>query len=126
VRLVGHWLHGGEGRERTRGANGENSFADHRGDRRWRGSGRIFARRQAHHSAREGKLVFRLLGILFVSVWAWDEAAVRLNVSTGKSTIPFLWGGLIPGSAALSKYFSEVYLMAVGFILIVLSTSSHE
>jgi hypothetical protein len=70
--------------------------------------------------------VIRLLGVLFVGVWVWDEAAVRLNVSTGKTTIPFLWGGLLPGSATVSKYFSEVYLMVIGFVLILLSFMERE
>jgi len=65
--------------------------------------------------------MLRVLGIVFVGIWAWDEAAVRVNASTGSTTLPFLWGGIIPGSKTFSKYLSEVYLMVIGFVLILLS-----
>lgn len=65
--------------------------------------------------------MLRFFGIAFVLIWAWDEAAVKVNTSTGSTTLPFLWGGLLPGSATLAKHISEVYLMVIGFLLLLVS-----
>ena len=61
-----------------------------------------------------------VIGGILVGIWIWDEAAVRIDTKTGQSTLPFLWGGILPGTAALAKYVSEFMVAAVGFVLIIL------
>jgi hypothetical protein len=81
----------------------------------------IRAEREARNSAfcvtmRKGLFI---VGVGLVGVYAYDFVAGKVNNSTGKDSLPQVWG-VFSNPQMVNYYFSEVWLLVAGIALILL------
>ncbi len=58
-----------------------------------------------------------ILGVGLVGVYAYDFTAGKINNSTGKDTLPQVWG-IFSNPQTINYYFPEIWLFVAGLAIL--------
>jgi len=58
-----------------------------------------------------------ILGAGLMGIYAYDFAAGKINNSTGKNTLPQVWG-IFSNPEMVNYYFSEIWLLVTGLAIL--------